>query len=399
MKENEKTMKILLLGEYSNVHNTLAEAFREEGHQVTVASNGDFWKDYPRDIDLARTPGKLGGMALMAKVCALLPRLRGYDVVQLINPMFLELRAERLFAIYRYLRRHNARIVLCAMGMDYYWVSECTYRKPLRYSDFNIGDRVRTDEPALREQRDWLGTAKERLNRMIAGDCDAIIAGLYDDYVCYQPHFPHKLHFVPLPIHPTSSIQHHPSNIPHQTSPITHPTSSIPHQTSPITLFIGISRGRSAYKGTDIMLRAAEDIRRRYPDRVVIAKAEGVPFSQYQHMMDGSDAILDQLYSYTPSMNPLLAMSKGIICIGGGEPESYYIIGEHQLRPIINVQPTYDSVYHELEQLVLHPERIPVLKQQSIEYVRRHHDYRKVARQYLDIYRSIPIGEPPCGRS
>ena len=86
-------MKILLLGEYSNVHWTLAEGLRQLGHKVTVASNGDFWKDYPRDIDLARQPGKWGGIKLMAKVYGLLPRLRGYDVVQVINPMFLELKA------------------------------------------------------------------------------------------------------------------------------------------------------------------------------------------------------------------------------------------------------------------------------------------------------------------
>ena len=100
-------------------------------------------------------------------------------------------------------------------------------------------------------------------------------------------------------------------------------------------------------------------------------------------MMDSADAILDQLYAYTPSMNPLLAMSKGIICIGGGEPENYEIIHETELRPIINVEPTYESVCEALEQLVLHPERIPELKRQSVEYVRRHHDYLKVARQYL----------------
>jgi hypothetical protein len=45
-------MKILLMGEYSNVHATLAEGLRQLGHQVTVLSNGDFWKNYPRDIDL-----------------------------------------------------------------------------------------------------------------------------------------------------------------------------------------------------------------------------------------------------------------------------------------------------------------------------------------------------------
>ena len=52
-------MKILLLGDYSGVHSTLAEGLRGLGHRVTVASNGDFWKDYPRDIDLARN-GKWG---------------------------------------------------------------------------------------------------------------------------------------------------------------------------------------------------------------------------------------------------------------------------------------------------------------------------------------------------
>jgi hypothetical protein len=43
-------------------------------------------------------------------------------------------------------------------------------------------------------------------------------------------------------------------------------------------------------------------------------------------------------------------------------------------------------VYHELEQLILHPERIPELKRQSIEYIKRHHDYIKVAREYEQMY-------------
>ena len=53
-------MRILLLGEYSNVHATLAKGLKALGHDVTVLSNGDFWKDYPRDINLSRRPGRLG---------------------------------------------------------------------------------------------------------------------------------------------------------------------------------------------------------------------------------------------------------------------------------------------------------------------------------------------------
>ena len=105
-------MRILLLGEYSNVHATLAKGLKALGHDVTVLSNGDFWKDYPRDINLSRRPGRLGGMAYMAHLAALLPKLRGYDVVQLINPLFLELKAERIEPVYDYLRRYNRHMVM-----------------------------------------------------------------------------------------------------------------------------------------------------------------------------------------------------------------------------------------------------------------------------------------------
>jgi len=135
------------------------------------------------------------------------------------------------------------------------------------------------------------------------------------------------------------------------------------------------------------MYQAALDIQQKYGDYMELQVAKSIPFKEYQNMMNNADAILDQLYAYTPSMNSLLAMSKGVICIGGGEPENYNIINETKLRPIINVEPTYNSVYKELEQLILHPERIEGLKKQSVEYVRRHHDYLKVARKYETFYK------------
>lgn len=370
-------MKILLLGEYSNVHNTLAGGLRQLGHEVTVASGGDFWKGYPRDTDLARRPGKMGGIRLLAKVWSLLPQWRGYDVVQLINPIFIDLKAERLLPIYRYLRRHNRLMVMGAMGMDWYWVHECCFNKPLRYSDFNIGNRMRTDSVAVKDRMDWLDTPKGRLNQLIAQDCDGIVSVLYEYQACYKPYFADKLQFIPLPINIEEATARHEQDARVQTA------------SAPIRVFAGISKGRSQYKGTDIMLAAAEDVRRKYPDRMEIVKAEGVPFEQYQHLMDHSDLILDQLYSYTPAMNALLAMSKGIVVVGGGEPENYDILNETELRPIINVEPSYESVFHQLEQLVLHPGRLPLLKQQSKEYVRRHHDHLKVASLYEQFYKSL----------
>lgn len=373
-------MKILLLGEYSNVHNTLAKGLGELGHQVTVASDGDSWKDYPRDIDLKRDPSQPHErLSFIWRLLKALPQMRSYDIVQIINPMFLELKAEHIMPIYRYLRRHNKKIVLGSFGIDYYWVSVNTDIRPLRYGDFNFGETLRTDPEAQIYRDEWIGTAKERLNREIALDCDGIVAGLYEYWATYNEvhtvcpdgrEIRDKMRFIPFPI----------------VMPEIYRTSFFG---GPLKLFAGISRGRSAYKGTDIMLKAAERLKNKYPDKLDLRVVEGVPFDEYCRILDGSDAILDQLYSYTPSMNSLLAMSKGIIVIGGGEPENYDILNEKELSPIINVQPDEQSVYDELEQLILHPERIPELKRQSVEYIKRHHDYIKVARQYEKFYSEL----------
>jgi len=102
--------------------------------------------------------------------------------------------------------------------------------------------------------------------------------------------------------------------------------------------------------------------------------------------MNGSDVILDQLYSYTPAMNGLLGMAKGLVVVGGGEEENYEILNEKTLRPIINVLPDEDSVYQALRHLALHKELIPDLSNQSMEYIRKHHHYVKVARKYVDFW-------------
>ena len=53
-------MKILFLGDASNLHSTLATALRAMGHHVVLMSDGSRWMDTSRDIDLTRGSG-LGG--------------------------------------------------------------------------------------------------------------------------------------------------------------------------------------------------------------------------------------------------------------------------------------------------------------------------------------------------
>ncbi len=361
-------MKILLLGEYSNVHWTLAEGLRVLGHEVCVLSNGDYWKHYACDICLPRHGGAWGGVSYLWNLFRYLPRLRGYDVVQLINPCFLELKVEKCDWVYHYLRRNNGKVFLGAFGNDYYWARACTQAQTFRYSEFCQFGRKCENEFTRQIEKDWIGSAKERVNREMAETCDGIVAGLYEYYVSYCPYFPDKLTFIPFPVNP-NAIQ--PKAL---------------KTDRKVNFFIGIQRHRSVIKGTDVMLRALKRVVEAYPDRCTMRVAESVPFAEYQNMMNHSDVLLDQLYSYTPAMNALLAMAKGLVVVGGGEPENYEILRESTLRPIVNVRPFEEDVFRKLENLVLHPERIPELSAQSVAYVNRHHDYVKVARQYVDFW-------------
>ena len=170
-------MKILLIGEYSNVHWTLAEGLLALGHEVCVVSNGDNWKNYRRDIDLSRkSNGKIDTLGYLYRVWHVFRKLKGYDVVQLINPIFLDFRARRIRKYYDYLRRHNKKVFLGAFGMDHYWVKTCLDCKTFRYSDFNIGDKQRTEEEYNKIFiSEWLDGEKTPLNQYIAKDSGFLI--------------------------------------------------------------------------------------------------------------------------------------------------------------------------------------------------------------------------------
>ena len=372
------TMRVLLLGDYSNVHATLAKGLREEGVEVILASDGDGWKNYPRDIDLQRK--SLMGVYSIKWILDIVRKFRhfkGYDVVQIINPVFLQLSGKRMWPFYRFLRRHNRSVFMGAFGMDHYWVKAGLDGRTFRYSDFNFGSLQRRGGTNEHFIADWLEGEKGRLNRHIAADCDGIVAGLYEYWESYRTHCPEaqgKLTYIPFPI----------------VVPEGHVA---PHTSDRLRCRIDIQRERSVFMGTDIMLRALERLEKTYPQEVEVVKVENVPYAKYVRMLEDSDVILDQLYSYTPAMNALQAMAEGLIVVGGAEPE-YYRLTERQepntthLRPIINVIPQEESVYRELEDLILKQQTVNRLRNQSREFVRKHHDYRKVARQYLDFWQS-----------
>lgn len=370
-------MRFLLIGEYSNVHATLARSLRRLGHEVLVISDGDGWKDYPRDIDISRhADTRWETLRLMTKLMLLLPRLRGWDVVQVINPYFVYLNPQRNLWLWHYLKRHNGKMSVGLFGDDYQVMAH--QHEVLKYSDTYIGNQpIATD---LNHTRIPLWTEIRReLCETITAEADYLVAGLYEYWKCYDfPAFRDRLHYIGYPIERpiTSASQQHNAST----------ASDSPK--SPVHILIGVQKKRMQIKGTDQMLPLLRRLAAEYPDQVVLNEVENVPFVQYQKLLRETDVLVDQLYSYTPAMNALEAMKNGTIVVSGGEEDFYHFIGEQELRPIINLQPGCDDKNYEiLKETILNPERLQQMSHESRLFIERHHEAESVAQQYLKLFR------------
>lgn len=361
-------MRILLLGEYSNLHWTLAQGLRKLGYDVTVASDGNSWMNNKRDINLKRSGYRLPHtIKYLYDILKNLKNLKGYDVVQIINPMFLDLKVEKNKYVYRYLRKHNKKVFLGAFGTDFFWIKACLDKKVFRYSDYYIGDKP-TNFP-LREmhRKEWFETPKRDLNIEIAETCDGIIGCLYEYYTSYIQDYPQKTKYISEPIN-VDKIKFRQREV-----------------TDSLNFFIGIQKGRSDVKGTDVLYKVLKEVHNKYPKESKIVKVESVPYSQYIKMMDSSHVMVDQLYSYTPAMNALAAMAQGLVAVSGGEPEAYALIKATN-QPVINVLPDEDDIFNKLEQLILNRQQIPEMSRNSRLFVEEHHHYIKIAQQYADYW-------------
>lgn len=363
-------MRILLLGEYSRLHYTLAEGLRSLGHEVRVASDGDGFKDYPRDVDICRKSSGLWDTLLgLNALRKTFTQLTDYDIVQIINPCFTPYNVRINKYLFNKLKKNNKKIFLGAFGDDSYWVKACLGNTVFKYSEFFVDGKPSGLRYAEVLKKKWIDSPREKVNKYIAQQVDGIVACLYEYYKSYESDYTTKLHYIPLPVN-TSAITYSPLN-------------DIPLR---VNFFIGINRDRSEYKGTDIMEKALLRLQSQYPDRVNIIKAESLNYETYKRKMDDAHVVLDQLYSYSPAMNALLAMAKAKVVVGGGEPEIYDLMGELNNRPIVNVYPSEEDVYKKLEGLLLDRKKLVDMSLHGRLFVEKHHDYIAVAKEYLQFW-------------
>ncbi|MGM9723671.1 MAG: glycosyltransferase [Prevotella sp.] len=370
-------MRILLLGEASFVHTMLRDAFRAMGHDVILMSDGCAKRNCPRDIDMKRNMkyGKLGGITVLWKLLRNVGHLLGNDIVQISCPEFVPLRPHWNKLLMPLLKIGNKRLVKCCFGDDAVLFMGQAAGK-LRYSDTHIGTRPinekenkeRISDQFIPEFIDALYYANNKAN--------ALVPCLYEYFVYYNlPQYKDKLYYVPLPI-----------EIPHFSGE----ENMRRRVKKPVKVLVGIQSDRDCMKGAEVIAKYVERIAAENPGSLEVKKVYDVPYNDYLKMLDEADVLVDQLYSYTPSMNSLAAMAHGTVVIGGGEEEYYDFIGEKELRPIINVRPEEDEYNMKmLRETLLYPEKIEDMKRQGIEFVRKYHDHVRVAEKYIKLYEQL----------
>lgn len=369
-------MKILFLGDYSNLHATIAAELKKRGHEVTLVSDRGGSMLTPADTFLARSPGLRGSLSYMGRVLSLLSRWKGYDVVQLINPHFLNLRPGKIRKVFDYLRRNNGSVFLTLAGNDHTFVDACMNSDMFRFSEFRVGDSITEYEKSVGEGHGWLAPELAELDNYIYSHIDGAMSVLPEYDMAAADKLGGRLLFTNLPVD-VASIPWSPLVL-----------------DGPVRFFIGLKDGREVQKGTDLLLRMARNLEARYPGRCIVTEARNLSLTDYLSQMAESHIVLDQLYSYSPATNALQAMAMGKVVGSGAQPEYYRYLGipdREKERPVIPLSPliSMEEWEERFSSFIENPALLTDIGRQSRLLVEAHNDVRQIAPLFESHWRSV----------
>lgn len=368
-------MKILLLGDASNCHFALSQGLARLGHNVAVASHGSQWMGTGRDIDISRRPGKLGGLWLWIKLNTLLARdLRGYDVVQLCGPLFVQQRPKRVRELFDKIKRHNGAVFVTALGTDSPYVEMCLdHASPLRYNEWHAYGSPTPHALAHTDILDsWRADLLNGHCRYVYDHADGAVAVLYEYYLSIQRILPpEKAAYGGIPVAIPDKADANPSA-----------------GKRPLRVMLACHQGREAEKGADVMLPLLQAFARENAGKVRFDFVQNRPFDEFSRLLSQADVVVDQLYSYTPATTALMAMARGKVVVSGAEPEYYDFIGERELRPVINIDPACpEQAIAALQVLADDRERLAARSRDSRAFAIRHNSAEAVARRFTDFWK------------
>ncbi len=379
-------MRILLLGEYSRLHNSLKEGLTALGHEVVLVGSGDGFKDYPVDFSIRPKicENKIINIfrQLVFRIIRfdivrwekairfyfLLHKLKGFDVVQLINECpVLTTRKLELILLKR-INNQNEKLFLLSCGVDYLNVSYLMKNRPKK----SILQPY-FEDPSLKDFYnyilDYSSVEHFKIHDWVYNHCQGIIASDMD-YVPPLQGNKKFLGLIPNPIN-TDILKY-----------------SAPESYSPIVIFLGINRWNYPQKGIRHFEEALEQIQKKYADRTEIVIVENLPYSKYIKSFHRAHIILDQTYAHDQGYNALEAMAKGKVVFTGAEDT---FLKHYELKPdevAINALPDVRYLVEKLSFLIENPDEITAIGKRARLFIEKEHDYVKIAGKYLEVWNS-----------
>lgn len=370
---------MLLLGDYSNCHRSLYLSLRRQGWDVTQMSAGSSWMNVDREIDISRSPGKIGGLKLYARArYGDLSRLMsGYDIVAIHDLNFLQLKPIRLRGLFDKLKRGNGAVFYTAMSTDIAYLDMLEAKdSPLRYSEWFIDGHpspMFQANPASWDR--WHQRDLVNYQRYVLDNIDGAVSVLYEYHLGMERALGDDRAFyggIPIDLQSLGVSD----------------TPSEPDLSHNVKLFLGRDRYRVLQKGSDVLLEAAHRVVKARPQDAGFELVENVPFNEFKTLLSDSHIVLDQIYSYTPATTALMAMAMGHVVVSGAEPEYYDFIGAQDNRPIINAPLDVDDLTETLMKLVDDRDRIVNLSRQSRDFLMQHNASDVVANRFINAWMS-----------
>lgn len=378
-------MRILLIGEYSRLHNSIKEGLQILGHEVTLVSDGDSFKKYPSDYYITPKNTTKGIFNIVRQVLfrvfkhdlaywerglrfyKLLPHLKNYDIVQLINeapiktiPFFEK------YLLNKIINQNTNTFLLCC-GIDFTIAKYMMDKKP-RYSLMNPYFEDKSLVSEYRYILDYLSPSRKKLHDFLYSKIQGVIASDMD-YALPLKDNPKFLGLVPNPVNTTKL---------NYTEPVID---------SKIIIFLGFNRIAYNQKGISYFEKALEIIKQKYLSKTEIIIAETLPYTEYIKIYDRAHILMDQAYAYDQGYNALEAMAKGKVVFTGAETEfmDHYKLTE---RVAINALPNVDSIVEELSFLIENPEKIIEISKKARAFIEKEHEYIQSVERYLETWKN-----------
>jgi glycosyltransferase involved in cell wall biosynthesis len=372
------------VGEYSRLHNSLKEGLLKIGHEVKIVGTGDDFKNFPVDFSI---DSLWFNNYLLLKFCKkaafrifkidlrkverairfylFLPKLKNFDVVQLINSDAIETFSEWEIYLYKKLFKQNDKVFLLICGEETP-VIDVLLNNNLKYSILtplfknpNLKEKYfHTLNYTFKKKRKVYDFIKSKAAKIMVSDLDYKIPMEQTETKCF---------FIPNPVN----------------------VDKIQVIDNPINNKIIIFHGKNKYgfvkKGSVYFEVALEELKLKYGNKIEIVLVNSLPYAEYEKLLNQAHIVLDQVYSFDQGYNALEAMAKGKVVFTGAEIEFY----EHYnltTKVALNALDNVNYLVEELSNLIDNPKQIIEIGQNARTFIENEHNYIAIAKKYIEIW-------------